>query len=139
VEVTYPRSTPADSRRDVAVSPMPRRLGSADRPLRLVRIKGDEQRRTTRLYVGNLSPETTPGDLRSLFGQLAQVVSVEVVMRPASGLQRCFGFVELETSLNPEDVIYRMRVTEIDGRSLRVREAQPKTPWLGSPAAPDIS
>jgi RNA recognition motif-containing protein len=76
------------------------------------------------LSVGNLSPETTAEDLESLFGQMARVVSVRTV----GGSTGC-GFVEVEAGVGVSEVISRMGVTEIDGRSLDVLE----TPSTGTP------
>jgi RNA recognition motif-containing protein len=86
---------------------------------------------TTRLYVGNLSPETVAEDLHSLFGQVAKVISVEVHTRRDSSWIPGSGVVEIETG-NVENVISKLGISELDGRMLRVQVARPQLPSVGS-------
>lgn len=90
---------------------------------------------TTSSYVSNLSPETTPEDLWSLFAQVAQVAAVEIVARPAPRPSRGFGFVRIRTTMSSEGVISKMGITDIDGRSLRLRQVPTGTPRAGLRAA----
>ena len=80
----------------------------------------------TRLYVGNLSPETTRDDLNSLFGQVARVISVEIENRPATEGSPGLGSVEIDAG-NVEDVVFKLGITEVDGRRLRVQRTRPKS------------
>jgi RNA recognition motif-containing protein len=85
---------------------------------------------TTRLYVGNLSPETTRDDLNSLFGQVALVISVEIENRLAAG---CLGYVEVDAG-NIGDVVFKLDITEVDGRRLSVQRTRPKSSAVSSAA-----
>jgi RNA recognition motif-containing protein len=80
---------------------------------------------TKRLSVWNLSPETTPEDLYSIFGQVARVVSISIPAQPNHDdrLTR-LGFVEIETSDLP-GLIEKVRITELNGRTMQVRESLP--------------
>ncbi|TVR61004.1 MAG: RNA-binding protein [Spirochaetaceae bacterium] len=80
----------------------------------------------TKLYVGNLSFQTEEHDLRELFSQYGEVVSLNIVSDRDTGRSRGFAFVELadadaarkaETALNGHD---------FDGRQLKVNEAKPR-------------
>ena len=71
---------------------------------------------STRLFVGNLSYQTTEDDLRQLFAGVANVTSVTVVTERDSGRSKGFGFVEMAT---PEDA--QKAIGELNGQSLRNR------------------
>ena len=81
----------------------------------------------TNFYVGNLSLETTPDDLNSLFGQVSRVISIEILNRSGTNPRDGFGFVEVD-AVSVEDVIYKLSITEVDGRRLKVRRAFPQVP-----------
>lgn len=77
---------------------------------------------TTRLCVWNLSPETTPEDLHSLFGQVSRVISIEIPGSRDSNDSQKFAFVEID-AVSIEDVILKLNITELDGRKLEVQES----------------
>ena len=77
-----------------------------------------------RLYVGNLSFDTTEGSLRDAFSAIGEVTDVHLVMDRESGRPRGFGFVTMASAQIAADVIARMNGTVLDGRALRVDEAQ---------------
>ena len=52
---------------------------------------------TNKLYVTNISTDATETDLRDLFEKVGAVVSVRIAIHPKTGLQRDYGFVEMET------------------------------------------
>ena len=81
---------------------------------------------SVRLYVGNLSPATTRDDLNSLFGQVARVISIEIENPPGTECSSGLGFVELDAR-NVEDVVFKLNITEVDGRRLRVQRTRPKS------------
>jgi RNA recognition motif-containing protein len=78
-----------------------------------------------RIYVGNLSYQTTEGDLTTLFEQVGQVESVNVITDRDTGRSKGFAFVEMSTE-DAEKAIGQFNGTEIDGRTLTVNEARPR-------------
>lgn len=82
----------------------------------------------TKLYVGNLSFYTVPETLEALFGEFGQVVDCYLPEDPSTGGTRGFGFVTMATD-DALRAIAQIDGCEVDGRVIRVNEAQPK----GSP------
>jgi len=80
---------------------------------------------TKRLYVGNLSFQTTERDLSDLFEQVAEVTSVTIIMDRDTGRSKGFGFVEMGSE-NADRAIAQFNGTELNGRSLTVNEARPR-------------
>lgn len=78
-----------------------------------------------KIYVGNLSFQTTEEGLRNLFGQHGEVLSATVVTDRDTGRSRGFGFVEMDASA-AKAAIDTLDQTEFDGRNLRVNEAKPR-------------
>jgi len=81
---------------------------------------------TMKLYVGNLSFQTSSEDLQQLFGQAGTVESASVVEDRDTGRSRGFGFVEMSTKEEGEAVIAQFNGKEVNGRSLTVNEAKPR-------------
>ena len=79
-----------------------------------------------RLFVGNLPYSVGESDLETAFADHGTVVSAVVIRDRESGRSRGFGFVEMETEEMAEAAAGAMDGFEIDGRRLRVNEAQPK-------------
>ncbi len=78
-----------------------------------------------RLYIGNLSYQTTEEGLRAAFGEGGRhVVDVKVVTDRESGQSRGFAFVELETDAEAQAAIQDWDGRDLDGRNLRVAIAQ---------------
>ena len=85
-----------------------------------------------KLYVGNLSFDTTDEGLQSLFtGGGFQVESVRVIRDMNTGRSRGFGFVELKTSEDAERAIAQLNGSNLEGRALVVNEARPQQQWGG--------
>jgi RNA recognition motif-containing protein len=78
------------------------------------------------LYVGNLSPETTEGDLRTIFSEFGEVVSVKILLDAVTGLPRGFGFVEIADKYHGYDCITNLDMTYYQGNIINVRESKPK-------------
>ena len=78
-----------------------------------------------KLYVGNLSYNTTEGELESLFAQAGTVESVRVMRDMATGRARGFGFVEMANSEEAQAAINQFHGYEFGGRQLTVNEARP--------------
>lgn len=81
---------------------------------------------STKLYVGNLSFNTSNEDLQELFGQAGTVESVNIVEDRDTGRSRGFGFVEMSSKEEGAAAIEQLNGKEVDGRSLTVNEARPR-------------
>src|SRR6267142_6309945 len=81
---------------------------------------------STRLYIGNLSYNTTENQLQDLFAQHGPVTSVELIMDKFSGRPRGFGFITMETKEGAEAAIQALNGKNVDGRDLMVNEARPR-------------
>jgi RNA recognition motif-containing protein len=78
-----------------------------------------------RLFIGNLSWNTTDGDLSDLVSAHAEVVDAKVISDRDTGRSRGFGFVTIESD-RVQDVIRALDGQEVDGRAIRVNEAEDK-------------
>ena len=79
-----------------------------------------------KLYVGNLTYETTASDLEALFGQFGTVQSAQVIADRDSGRSKGFGFVEMGSDQEAQAAIAGLSGKEVNGRSLTVNEAKPR-------------
>ncbi len=79
---------------------------------------------TTNIYVGNLSFQTTEGELETVFAQYGTVERVSVIRDRDTGQSRGFAFVEMADG--GEAAINSLNGTELNGRSLTVNEARPR-------------
>lgn len=79
-----------------------------------------------KLYVGNLSYDTTDQELQDLFAQHGTVQSANVVTDRYTGRSRGFGFVEMGSGEEVQQAIEALNGSEFQGRSLVVNEARPK-------------
>jgi RNA recognition motif-containing protein len=80
-----------------------------------------------KLYVGNLSYGMTDGDLEKLFQAHGAVQSAQVIMDRDTGRSKGFGFVEMSSDAEAQAAITALNGTQIEGRTLTVNEARPKT------------
>src|SRR5215467_15241229 len=78
-----------------------------------------------RIYVGNLSYHTTENDLATLFEQVGQVESVNIITDRDSGRSKGFGFVEMSND-DADKAIAQFNGTEFGGRALTINEARPR-------------
>lgn len=81
---------------------------------------------TMKLFVGNLSFQTTSSQLEDLFAQAGTVQSATLITDRETGRSRGFGFVEMSTREEGEQAIRQFNGMEIDGRNLTVNEARPR-------------
>ncbi|HEB54574.1 MAG TPA: RNA-binding protein, partial [bacterium] len=85
-----------------------------------------------RLYVGNLSFQTTEDVLRDAFAADGrEVAEVKIMLERDTGRSRGFAFVEMATDQDAQSAIEAMNGAELDGRPLRVNEAQPRQDFGG--------
>lgn len=80
----------------------------------------------TKLYVGNLSYQTTEDELKGLFAQAGSVVEVAIIKDRDTGRSKGFGFVEMADQAAASAAIEQFNGTEFGGRTLKVAEARPR-------------
>jgi cold-inducible RNA-binding protein len=78
------------------------------------------------LFVGNMSFQTTEGELRALFEPFGQVTRVHMAMDRETGRARGFAFVEMPNDEEAAKAIAGLDGKEAGGRNLKVNEARPK-------------
>jgi RNA recognition motif-containing protein len=79
-----------------------------------------------KIYVGNLSFQTTESELRDVFGEFGEVTEVALITDRDTGRPRGFGFVEMRNDEEARNAITAMDGKEVGGRTLKVNEARPK-------------
>ncbi len=79
-----------------------------------------------KLYVGNLSFDTSVNDLETLFAGIGTVESTNIIEDRDTGRSRGFGFVEMATKAEGQSAITELNGKEINGRELKVNEAKPQ-------------
>ena len=80
----------------------------------------------TKLYVGNLSYNTTEESLRNLFSQAGTVTSVAMIMDRDTGRPKGFAFVEMSSQAEVEKAISMFNEKELDSRNIKVNIARPR-------------
>ena len=80
----------------------------------------------TKLYVGNLSYQTTDQQLHDLFSEAGNVSSAQVVTDRYTGQARGFGFVEMASEDEAQQAIAAINGRNVDGRALVVNESRPR-------------
>jgi RNA recognition motif-containing protein len=81
----------------------------------------------TSVFVGNLSHGATEDDLLQAFSRFGTVAKVNIVKDRETGQPRGFAFVDMADGRQAASAIKELNLTEIDGRSITVNEARPKT------------
>ena len=79
-----------------------------------------------KLYVGNLSFDTSSSELQTLFAQAGTVESVSLIEDRETGRSRGFGFVEMQTKEEGAAAIEQFNGKDLGGRALKVNEAKPR-------------
>jgi len=79
-----------------------------------------------KLYVGNLSYDTTDSALEQMFAAFGTVQSAQVIMDRDTGRSKGFGFVEMGSDAEAQAAIAGLSGKQVGGRSLTVNEARPK-------------
>src|SRR2546421_12028616 len=80
----------------------------------------------TKLYVGNLSFNTTETDLQDLFAQAGAVQDVMLMQDKFTGKSRGFAFVTMATDQDAQNAITQFNGKTVEGRALTVNEARPR-------------
>ena len=86
-----------------------------------------------KLYVGNLSFETTENDLQDLFAQHGKVSEVSLMMDRMTGKSRGFAFVTMNDATEANAALAALNGKEVGGRALNVNEARPREERGGKP------
>ena len=79
-----------------------------------------------KIYVGNLSFDTNDDQLNSIFTPFGAVSSARVIKDKFTDRSRGFGFVEMDNNEEADKAIAALNGKEVDGRALKVSEAQPR-------------
>jgi RNA recognition motif-containing protein len=79
-----------------------------------------------KLYVGNLSFQTSSQELEELFASIGAVESATVVEDRETGRSRGFGFVEMASQEDGEKAISELNGQDVSGRQIKVNEAKPR-------------
>ena len=80
----------------------------------------------TKLYVGNLSYDTTEDQVRTLFAQAGEISEIAFIMDRDTGRPKGFGFVTMATEEGSKEAIKRFNGFTMDNRALTVNEAKPR-------------
>ena len=86
---------------------------------------------STKLFVGNLSFNTTENDLQDAFAAHGTVVEANLLMDRVTGKPRGFGFITMSTPEEAQKAIDSLNGTELDGRALTVNIARPREERAG--------
>ncbi len=80
-----------------------------------------------KIYIGNVSYNTTEDQIRQAFENFGETTSVSMITDRDSGRPKGFGFVEMSNDEQGQAAIDGLNGTEFDGRSVKVNEARPRT------------
>ena len=83
---------------------------------------------SAKLYVGNLSYETSEASIRTAFEAHGEVASVNLITDRDTGRTKGFGFVEMGTDEDAQKAKSALDGSQLDGRSLKVDVAKPQEP-----------
>ena len=78
-----------------------------------------------KIYVGNLSFQTSESDITNAFAGYGPVESVSIITDRDTGRSKGFGFVQMAETADADKAIAALNGTQLDGRSLTVNEAKP--------------
>ena len=79
-----------------------------------------------KLYVGNLTYDTTEDNLVELFSEYGEVLSAQIIIDRDTNRSKGFGFVEMGSDQEAQAAIAALGGKEVDGRQLTVNEAKPR-------------
>jgi len=79
------------------------------------------------IYVGNVAPQATDGEIRAMFEEFGEVTSARLMKDRFSNEPRGFGFVEMTSKSEAINAINEVNGRELHGQQLKVNEARPRT------------
>ena len=94
---------------------------------------GTDSDMSNKLFVGSLSWDTTDDSLRAAFEAFGQVREARVILDRDTGRSRGFGFVTFATGDHAQEAMTKMDGAMLDGRTIRVNEAQERSRPSGNP------
>ncbi len=86
---------------------------------------------SNRIFVGNLSFDTTTDSLREAFSPFGEVSDAHIPTDRTTGQPRGFGFVTMGSSREAQEAIQNLNGSSLDGREIRVNEAEERSPRAG--------
>src|SRR5512136_2228203 len=86
---------------------------------------------STKLFVGNLSFDTTENDLQDAFAAHGTVTEANLMMDRSTGRPRGFAFVTMSSAEEAQKAVEALNGAQLDGRSLTVNEARPREERAG--------
>jgi len=84
-----------------------------------------------KIYVANISYTATEQDIRDLFSEYGEVVSVKIITDKFTGQSKGFGFVEMESESDAQKTISELNGKPFMGKTLTLAEARPQQPRTG--------
>lgn len=84
-----------------------------------------------KLFVGGIPYSTSEDALRAIFSKVGTVESVAIITDRMTGRSKGFGFVEMSNDDEAQKAIETLNDTDLEGRKISVKEAQPKAPREG--------
>lgn len=100
------------------------RKGEKSSGVRIAKNGKGKKLMSMKLYVGNLSFDTSKNELQTLFAQTGTVESVSLIEDRETGRSRGFGFIEMSTKEEGAAAIEKLNGQELGGRLLKVNEAK---------------
>lgn len=80
----------------------------------------------TKLYIGNMSHETTEQELRTMFSEAGTVGTVDVIIDRLTGKPKGFGFVTMSSQAEAEKAITMFNAKDVKSRTLKVNISRPR-------------
>jgi len=84
-----------------------------------------------KIYVANISYTATEQDIKDLFSEYGEVVSVKIITDKFTGQSKGFGFVEMESESDAQKTISELNGKPFMGKTLTLAEARPQQPRTG--------
>lgn len=81
---------------------------------------------TNKLFIGSLDYQTTDAQLEEHFSKIGKVLSAKVIIDRTTGVGKGFGFVEMTTPQEAKTAMDKLNNSELNGRSIAVKEAKPQ-------------
>ena len=79
-----------------------------------------------KLFIGNLSTETTSDELRTLFSEVGDVESCQVIVDRQTGRSKGFGFIEMKSAEAAGAAKAKFNGQDLNGQALKVNDAKPR-------------
>lgn len=90
---------------------------------------------SARLFVGNLSFETTSLEIRDLFNSVGVVESCQLIEDRETGRSRGYAFIEMNSEVAANTAMETLNGHDLHGRALKVNVAKPKSDWRSNGAS----